>query len=133
MSITKSQNWNTYNSYSDENEPEKEQELDELLYTLLNAPEDSLRNSYLDHPKPITTSTTTEKPTVTFRRSTNSFARQAVSRRLDNFLLMVRDVLRRNAEAIIAVKEFLRIIFNYLMYVVRLALNQFNKWTSYSY
>lgn len=57
-------------------------------------------------------------------------ARQNLSRNLDRLLRNIQQVLRRNHEAIFAVKEVFRMMLNYLSYISRITAVQFNKWIS---
>lgn len=84
--------------------------INELLHALLNTPMQV--ESFNKPPKPFTELET----------------REAFSGKLDMLLRNVRQVLRRNNEAIIAVKEVFRMFFNYITYVGQLLKNQFNNW-----
>lgn len=109
-----------YNSYSTNNNPSSQTDIDNLLYAILSqsSSKPPLENVGTVH-RPLQTNTISELET-----------RQAFSTQLDRLLQNVRLVLRRNSGAVITLKSVFSMIFTYTQYIGKIVQNQFNNWIS---
>lgn len=114
-----SQKWDYNLEYNNNNaasnDPMMETNMNNLISALLNSPTQKIQRFGESYPEQVNTLRDIE-------------TREVFSTKLDNLLQQVKQILRKNYQALQTLKQIFRIIFKYFFYIGDILRRQLNNW-----